>query len=302
MQTVKLLHNPNAGDEEHAKEELIAQIENEGFNCEYSSIKKWNWKNFKHHIDFIVIAGGDGTIRNVIKKLFNRKILNKTLPIALLPIGTANNISKTLGIEGDRKEIIQSWHKGIQKGYDVGKVTHVKKASFFLESFGYGLLPYLMKEMEPVNEASGYPPEKMIQTALEMLEKITFSYPTKDCKLLIDGNVYSGKYLMIEIMNIRSIGPNLFLSPGSDPGDGLFEVVLLREEDRESFARYIKCKINGSEENFSFKHVKAKKVSISWDGTDVHADDEVLKMKEKTQVTIDIRPRLLKFIVPKENY
>ena len=165
MQIVKLLHNPNAGDEEHEKEELIAQIHHGGFNCEYASVKQWSWNNLKDNIDFIVIAGGDGTVRKVIKKLLNRKVLDKTFPIALLPMGTANNISKTLGIEGDTKEIIQSWNKGIQKKYDVGKVSNVKKASFFLESFGYGLLPSLMKEMEPINKTSDDPPEKMLQKA-----------------------------------------------------------------------------------------------------------------------------------------
>ncbi|MGN6619388.1 MAG: diacylglycerol/lipid kinase family protein [Ilyomonas sp.] len=299
MQTVKLLHNPNAGDEEHEKEELIAQIHHAGFNCEYASVKQWSWNNLKDNIDFIVIAGGDGTVRKVIKKLLNRKALDKIFPIALLPMGTANNISKTLGIKGDTKEIIQSWQKGVQKKYDVGRISNVKKASFFLESFGYGLLPFLMKEMEPINKTSDDPPEKMIQKALEMLEKIGLSYPAKDCKLFIDGKNYSGRYLLAEIMNIRSIGPNLFLSPGSDPGDGLFEVVLVEEDEREKFIAYIRSKMQGKEEDFDFEHLKARNIIISWDGKDAHADDEVLKIENKTEVVIEIKPGLLDFIISK---
>jgi diacylglycerol kinase family enzyme len=299
MQTVKLLHNPNAGDEEHEEEELIAQIHHAGFNCEYASVKQWSWNNLKDNIDFIVIAGGDGTVRKVIKKLLNRKVLDKTFPIALLPMGTANNISKTLGIKGDTKEIIQSWQKGVQKKYDVGRISNVKKASFFLESFGYGLLPFLMKEMEPINKTSDDPPEKMIQKALEMLEKIGLSYPAKDCKLFIDGKNYSGRYLLAEIMNIRSIGPNLFLSPDSDPGDGLFEVVLVEEDEREKFIAYIRSKMQGKEEDFDFEHLKARNIIISWDGKDAHADDEVLKIENKTEVVIEIKPGLLDFIISK---
>jgi len=35
-------------------------------------------------IDFVVVAGGDGTVRQITKELLNRKVLNKTFPVALL--------------------------------------------------------------------------------------------------------------------------------------------------------------------------------------------------------------------------
>jgi len=69
-------------------------------------------------------------------------------------MGTANNISKTLEIEGETEEIVQSWHNGNLKKYDVGRISNVDDASFFLESFGYGLFPYLMQEMEKADKAS----------------------------------------------------------------------------------------------------------------------------------------------------
>jgi diacylglycerol kinase (ATP) len=298
MKTAKLLHNPGAGDEEHNKEELVEQIRAAGFNCEYASVKEWFWDTIKDNIDFVIVAGGDGTVRKVAKELLDRKVLDKTFPLALLPLGTANNISKTLHIEGEIEAIIQSWHNGNIKKYDVGKIDNVKGASFFLESFGYGLFSYLMQEMEKVDKSSISTPDKSIQTALKVLHTITLSYEPRDCKLIIDGKDYSGKYLLAEVMNIRSIGPNLFLSQNGDPGDGEMEVVLLPEEDKEIFAVYIQCKINGNEGNYNFKKLKTKMVQISWDGTHVHADDEILKIEDKTEVNIEVRPGLLEFLVP----
>lgn len=154
-----------------------------------------------------------------------------------------------------------------------------------------------MQEMEKVDNASTDTPEKKIQTALEVLHKITLSYHPRECELTIDKADYSGRYLLLEIMNIRSIGPNLFLSSEGDPGDGEMEVVLLPEEDREKFADYIEGKIKGSDENYNFKTIKAKKVQISWDGTHVHADDEVVKTNDKTEVSIEVKPGLLEFMV-----
>ena len=99
MKIINLLHNPTAGSEDHDREELISLMEKNGFECQYSSTKE-NWKDIDEKADFIVAAGGDGTIRKITKELLDRKLSEKTWPIALLPLGTANNIAQTLNIEG----------------------------------------------------------------------------------------------------------------------------------------------------------------------------------------------------------
>src|SRR5690606_31268455 len=101
MQTIKhaqLLHNPKAGDCDHMKEDLIKAIASCGFTCRYISTKEKGWDRFKSKTMLVVIAGGDGTVRQVLKRLLKRRVLDKRLTIALLPAGTANNFAKTLGI------------------------------------------------------------------------------------------------------------------------------------------------------------------------------------------------------------
>ena len=99
-------------------------------------------------------------------------------------------------------------------------------------------------------------------------------------------------------MNIRSIGPNLFLSQNGDLGDGEMEVVLLPEEDKGKFAAYIQCKLTATKKTTILKTLRLENITISWDGTHVHADDEVLKIKDKTEVNIEVKPGLLYFLVP----
>src|SRR5215510_1635364 len=151
MKTVNLLHNPTAGTEDHDKEELISLMEKNGFECQYSSVKG-DWKDIDEKVDFIVAAGGDGTIRKITKQLLDRKLSEKTWPIALLPLGTANNIAQTLNIEGSTEDIIQSWHHAHIKTFDVGRIRNLPKADFFLESLGYGMFPYLIKKMKKVEK------------------------------------------------------------------------------------------------------------------------------------------------------
>lgn len=299
MKLAKLLHNPGAGDEEYDKEDLVALIEAAGFRCRYSSTKKDDWKDIEADVDFLVVAGGDGTVRKITKELMDRKLLDKTWPIGLLPLGTANNIAKTLELEGETEELIQHWHEWNIKKYDVGRISHMDDVHFFLESFGYGIFPYLMGEMKKRSkEAEDQSPEEKLQTALEVLHQIIQSYEPHHCHLQIDGQDYSGTYLLVEVMNTRSIGPNLFLAPESHPDDGHFDVVLVPEKDRDKFASYVSHKINGVEDPGDFIIVKSKDIRISWEGTHVHVDDEVLKIRKEKEVAIDIREGLLQFLVP----
>src|SRR5436190_20739936 len=105
-------------------------------------MNKKTWKKINEKADFLVVAGGDSTIRKITKELLDRKLSEKTWPIALLPLGTANNIAQTLNIEGNTEEIIQSWHHIHVKAFDVGRIHGLPKVDFFLESLGYGIFPY----------------------------------------------------------------------------------------------------------------------------------------------------------------
>jgi diacylglycerol kinase family enzyme len=294
-----LLHNPSSGDEEHSKKELISTIEATGFRCKYSSPQKNNWMEIDPDVDFLIAAGGDGTVRSIVKQLLRRNVLEKSWPIALLPLGTANNVAKALDVSGSTEEIVQSWHHSRLKSYDVG-VYNAEKCEFFLEGYGYGVFPYLMQVMNKSGKESVEDPEARLIAALETLHEITLSYKPRTCRLEVDGVDYSGNFLLAEIMNTRSIGPNLLLSPHADPGDGALEVVLVPEKHKERFLSYIVHKMNVGEDAHLFHTMKAKKVRISWAGTHVHVDDEILKLRNSAEVAIEIRTGLLQFLVPVE--
>jgi diacylglycerol kinase family enzyme len=301
MKIVNLLHNPDAGNEDHTKEELTSLLEANGFESRYSSMNKKNWKKIDEEVDFIIAAGGDGTIRKITKQLLDRKPLKKTWPIALLPLGTANNIAQTLKINGNTEEIIQSWHHADIKKFDVGRIHNLPGAKFFLESFGYGIFPYLIRKMKKVDKKDIATPEMEMQTALQILHEIIFSYEPKHCALTMDGIDHSGKFLLVEVMNTRLIGPNLFLSPHGDPGDGEFEIILIPDNDKDKLASYVADKIKGLSEPYSFHHFKAKNIEISWEGTHVHVDDEIIKLNKDEKIKIDLRNGLLEFLVPENN-
>jgi diacylglycerol kinase (ATP) len=300
MKKAMVLHNPDAGEGETSERELIKSIESAGFKCSYSSTKQFRWENIETEddVDFLVLAGGDGTVRKIADELLGRKVIDKKLPIGLLPFGTANNIAGTLGLCKETIDIIHGWHHGTVKKFDVGTIEGLDKPAFFLESFGYGLFPKLMQQMKKQKKDDLIDPKEKLQAALEILHDLIQSTGAKKCSLQIDGNDYSGEFLLIEVMNIRSIGPNLNLAPDSDPGDGKFDVVLITELQRAALSEYVHKKTKGIEVVFDFPILKGSDIKIFWDGKHVHVDDEYHKIEEPVEIKIELRKGLLEFLVP----
>ncbi len=298
MRKAVVLHNPGAGEGEASKKQLSAIVEPAGFECSYSSTKNFHWENLDTgDIDFLILAGGDGTVRKVAEAMLNRPVLEKRFPLGLLPFGIANNIAKTLGVKGSAEEIVRSWKDASVKPFDVGIINGLEKPAFFLESFGCGLFPNLMKEMKR-NGHNGIDDRKeRLQVALDVLLDLVLHAPLKGCDLQVDDRDYSGDFLLLEVMNIRSIGPNLGLAPDADPGDGEFDVVLITEKQRSHLAQYVRKKIEGADVPFDFPLLKAKKIRMFWEGRHVHVDDEYFKLDRPMNIGIDLREGLLKFLV-----
>lgn len=302
MPVATLFHNPGAGDEQHSKKELLTILEENGFECRYSSTKdkKWEKEPVDPASDCIVIAGGDGTVRKVIGKLLAQPVLDSLLPIGIITLGTANNISKTLGIEKEPETVVKSWKESRLQRFDIGRIFNVPKEEFFIESFGYGLFPYLMMEMKKKKKTVEKlnPDEKLLFT-LKLLRDILDKYETRECNLVIDGKDHSGSYLLAEVMNAKSIGPNLELAANNDPADGVFEVVMIRGDEKEKFSAYLQQRINGDDLPYTYHTIRGKDISISWQGTHVHVDDSIVKLEEGDTVEIKMRPGLLNFMTGK---
>jgi diacylglycerol kinase (ATP) len=298
MKNIHLIHNPGAGDEAHSKSTLLQLIEAAGYVCRYCSTDGEKWKNIDPDTDFIVIAGGDGTVKKVVSLLLKKEQSIKRLPVAILPFGTANNIAESLNIKGEPVDIIRSWGLAQTTAIDVGEIFDIEEAPvYYIESFGYGLFPYLMKEMHKQGKNDIEDKDEKMKAALQLMHSISHSYKPHYCELIIDGEDHSGEFLMAEIMNTRFIGPNLFLSPHGHPGDGTFEVVLIPGEDQPKFAAYVDSKIQDAEVTYSFVTLKAEDIQIKWKGTHVHVDDEVITLKENAPVHVRVQKNALVFLI-----
>lgn len=298
MKKAHILHNPTAGSQEKSKKDLVALLEQHGLDCGYSSTKKISWKNFDEDPDFLVVAGGDGTVRKVAVNLLQKERFKKNIPILLLPLGTANNVAKSLGINGATLDNLEAvLDSGRRKKYDVGRVSGLKKGTIFLESIGFGIFPELMRKMKETPEDKDITPEQSIETALEVLHQIITTIPARPYTITLDDVTYSENFLLVEVMNTPSFGPNLHLSPDSDPGDGLFELVMIPEKQRDEFASYVSYKISGTEKSFEPARFRGQKISIFGGPGPLHVDDELSELKKTKKITIRTQPGMMDFLV-----
>jgi len=289
MKQAQILHNPKAGDSNYSKEELINLVESNGFEAHYKSLKEQGWDELSIEINILVVCGGDGSIRKVTKALLERKL---DYPIALIPGGTANNFAKNLGLHTDMDASIRKWNTNHLKKIDIGEIKGENIQEFFLESFGIGVFPELMHRMEQLGEKEEKADDEM-NTALKEFHKIVQTYDGFSCTIHANGITYSGIYLMIEIMNISSIGPGLDLAADANPYDGMLNIVLVTLEQRQQLGSHVFQKLRETDKSYLSQTILTKEIKITWKGAHAHADDKIMKMQDSS-LSIRLGERKLK--------
>jgi diacylglycerol kinase family enzyme len=222
---VTLVHNPGAGDEEHSAESLRATLAEAGHDVRYvSSADGWE-AALAEPADLVAVAGGDGTVCDAALALAGGDV-----PLTLLPLGSANNIARTLGLDGrDPAALARAWSSAPRRPLDLGELRAGDGApARFVESAGGGVFADLLLRDRAL-EADPDGEEKRRHGRRLLREAVAEAQPRR-WGLRLDGRDLSGDYLAVEAMNIREIGPNVALAPGADPGDGALDLVLVGPE------------------------------------------------------------------------
>jgi diacylglycerol kinase (ATP) len=274
---VTLIHNPDAGgdDEQPRGGELFGLIGDAGHTVTYQSSKAENWHAaLEEPGDIVAVAGGDGMVGKVAKHLIDRHV-----PIAVLPMGTANNIAKTLGLKGrplDR--LIAGWSAAPRVNFDVGVASGPWSSKYFIEGLGIGLFTETMHRLDATDNADLAHLEdtkKKVGSVLQILKERLSSFTPNDLKVTLDGRDLSGEYFMLEVMNISYIGPNLCLAPHANPSDGLLDIVLVSKDERDKLSRCLSHCMEGRLVQPTLTICQGQQLQIEWDGSTTHIDDEV---------------------------
>jgi diacylglycerol kinase family enzyme len=270
---VTLIHNPGAG--KHGKEELdklLELIREAGHEVRYQSARDDDWvKALDQPADLVAVAGGDGTVSRVAKRLVGRGIA-----LAPLPAGTANNISTTLGLVGrPLEELVRGWKDARRMKLDVGVAQGPWGRRYFVEGFGVGLFAHTIPlvDSSPELQKIEQPKDKVVFALQKLKDRLDHS-PVVSLEAALDGEDVSGDYVMFEALNIPYVGPNLFLAPDSKPGDGQFDLVMVTEAERERLGQYLLHWQENKARLAVLPSRQGRELRIEWTGFRVHLDDE----------------------------
>jgi diacylglycerol kinase (ATP) len=243
---VTLVHNPGAGENDYAGESLRAVVEGAGHDVTYVSTKEPGGRDaLGGPGDLVAVAGGDGTVGKVV-----REISTKDALVTIVPAGSANNLAAALGFgdgEADVERLVRGWAEADTRRFDIGHAEAPWGGVEFVESVGGGVFGEVLSRAEGLEEAHGVEVEgeEKVVFGLELLREVLERLPASAWRIELDGEDLSGELLGVEAMNIGQIGPNLPLAPEADCGDGLLELVLIRDDDRAGLVAYLSERLRG---------------------------------------------------------
>jgi diacylglycerol kinase (ATP) len=301
-----LIHNPGAGQGRSrtgSKDagKLIALLRDAGHQVRYQSSKDDAWEDvLEEPAELVAVAGGDGTVSRVARRMAGRGI-----PVAALPSGTANNISRSLGlVERPFEELVRAWPQARRVKLDIGVATGPWGSRQFVEGLGAGLFARLLAASGKSIKRSKLSPDDKVADALQRLKRRAQRAKPLPLKAWIDGDEISGNYLLLEAVNIPYVGANLFLAPDSKPGDGHLEVVLVSEAERDRLVKYLDHWQDNRERLAVLPSHRGKSLALEWTGFELHIDDKLWPGKDdaaKPPARVEARlDGQVEFLVPAE--
>ena len=212
MKKVKLIYNPYSGENVVLSKlhNIISIHQQAGLTIvPYRIVKECSIEEAFEDItpseyEYILVAGGDGTVDSVVNTMAKKGI---SLPIGILPVGTANDFSKFLGIPFDVEEACKQIINSTVTSVDLGKIND----KYFVNVASTGLFTDVSQKTD-VN--------------LKGLEELPNFRPLKVNIKSDEMNFEGNMYLML-VFNGQTAG-NFNLASRSDATDGLLDVIVFK--------------------------------------------------------------------------
>ena len=165
--------------------------------------------------EYILIAGGDGTVDSVVNAMAKSGI---SLPIGILPVGTANDFSKFLGMSSDVEEACKQILSSEVKSVDLGSIND----KYFVNVASTGLFTDVSQKTD-VNLKNTIGKLAYYLKGLEELpnfRKLHVNILSKEVEF--DGEMY-----LLLVFNGATAG-NFNLATRADACDGLLDIIMFK--------------------------------------------------------------------------
>ena len=226
----------------------------------YFTKKEYNAKNIIiDHIeqaDLILVCGGDGTFNEVVSAIMELNI--KDISIAYIPMGTTNDLAKSLKMPIKDVSITKNLLKSKARVLDVGRLNDDK---YFCYVAAFGVMTDVAYKTSQ-KAKNKYGRLAYYLNAIKELIKI----PTYKVKIAFDDEEIEGEFIYGGISNSESIaGFKWFNTEDIDLADGKFEAIFIRKPKK--LLGYFRLLSDFRHKDYmvnrDFVYFKANKITIS---------------------------------------
>lgn len=177
----------------------------------------------RDEIDLAVSVGGDGTLAEVLSAL------PTPVPVAVLPMGTANVLAQDLGLPRSVEGVLAAIDGGRLQALDTASVD--ERLSFLVT--GIGIDGEIVRDVEARRRG---PITKTFY--LRSVLRTLWSHREPRLSVEVDGEPLQGTFGWVLVSNVVGYGGFMRLSPERVLDDGRYEVFLFPRGTRRALVRY----------------------------------------------------------------
>ena len=233
--------------------------------------------------DFVVIGGGDGTLNGAVGGL-----LKLGRPFGILPLGTANDLARTLQLPEDPIECARIIVAGVTRKIDLGCAND--KYFFNVASLGISsdVARLLDRDMKARYGVFGYAVTLWRAAARRRVIRAT---------LVCDGRSSTVRVIQISIGNGLYYGGGMAIAADASIDDGMLDVLLVAPQSLwELIKRLPMLRWGRHDLNRTVRHLRCREVRLEMRvSLPVNTDGEVTTT---TPATFELRPKALDVFVP----
>lgn len=218
-----IIINPNAGNDEQSKR-LQEVLESHHVECwrtqEKGDGKRLVERALAEGYECIAAAGGDGTIHEIANALLAAE---KEAVLGIVPLGTGNDLARTLCIPDDPAEAVKLFQSGEVHRLDAIRVEFEETQCYAINASAGGFSGQVDKAMSSAMKDTWGPFAYILGAvgALPELEEYEARITFDDLEE-VSYEVYN-----IVVANGRTIGGGKQVAPYANPEDGLLEVMVI---------------------------------------------------------------------------
>lgn len=232
--------------------------------------------------DRVTACGGDGTVQ-----LVGRNLIGMDLPMAILPLGSANGLATALAIPKNREEALRLiMNSKVTMPLDVMRIND-KHICMHLSDLGTNAL--LVKNYEEAGDKGMLGYAKHLISSIRESDLLNFKITTPE------GVFYKEGYMLV-IANAHKYGTGVQISEGS-PSDGQFEICNVQNIDLESAIKSGLTAINVFVDKEMFSDVISCKEALVHISPKAHLQIDGEYIGEVTDLKINIISSAIKVVV-----